>query len=279
MPFAKIDDVQLYYEIVGEAGPWVVLSQGGRRNLSELQELARIVGHGGCRVLLHDRRNTGQSGLLLDGSRSEFAVWADDAELLMQQVGVTSALLAGSSSGCRMSILLTLRHPTVVRGLFVMRPTGGTFAVRRLSRRYYTVYIDAAERGGMEEVCATDHFRDLIALDPSRAEVLRAMDSTDFVRIMNAWRDSLEEGLSTPILGASEIELRTFHYPTCIVPGNDNTHSRETGLLMQSLMPDAELHELAPEHQDVDIVPMERWVDQAILGRLLLDFAHRRVFN
>ena len=49
----------------------------------------------------------------------------------------------------------------------MMRITGGAFAERRLSHVYYTQYIEAAQAGGMEEVCRTDHFRDLIELDPS----------------------------------------------------------------------------------------------------------------
>ena len=277
MPFAEIRGIALYYEVLGERGPWVVLSPGGRRSLDEMRDMAAAVAAGGCRVLLHDRRNTGRSGVSIEDTASEFEVWADDAAALMRHLGTGPAVLAGSSSGCRMSILMVLRHPGIARALFLMRPTGGEFAVRRLARRYYTIFIEAAERGGMAEVIRTDHFRDLVAADPSRAGGLLAMEPARFVRILRQWRDSLEQGLHTPVLGATEAELRGLDLPACIIPGNDNTHSRATGVALAALMPDAELRELETEHRDVDIVPMTGWVEPARLAEALLGFVRRRV--
>ena len=276
MPYAPIRGTALYYEVLGQQGPWVMLSPGGRRSLDEMRDIARVVAEGGCRVLLHDRRNTGRSGVSIEDTPGEFDVWADDAVALMRGLGAEQAILAGSSSGCRMSILMALRHPGIARALFLMRPTGGEFAVRRLARRYYTIFIEAAERGGMAEVIRTDHFRDLVAAEPSRAETLLAIPPERFIRIMRQWRDSLEQGLHTPILGATEAELRGLNLPTCIVPGNDNTHSRATGQRLASIMPGAELEELDAVHQDVDIVPMTAWVDAGTLGRALLGFIRRR---
>ena len=71
----------------------------------------------------------------------------------------------------------------------MMRVTGGAFAVKRLSNVYYTQYIEAAQRGGMAEVCATDHFRDLIAIDPSRRAQIMQWDTQKFLAVMNRWRD------------------------------------------------------------------------------------------
>lgn len=276
MPFASIRGTRLYHEVLGEDGPWVMLSPGGRRSLDEMRGIAAVVADGGCRVLLHDRRNTGRSGVSIEDTASEFEVWADDAMALLRELGAERAILAGSSSGCRMSILTALRHPGIARALFLMRPTGGEFAVRRLARRYYTIFIEAAERGGMAEVLRTDHFRDLVEAEPARAETLLAIPPEHFIRVMRRWRDSLEQGLHTPILGATETELRQLDLPTCIVPGNDNTHSRATGLLLAGIIPDAELDELETRHQDVDIVPITDWLDAGTLGRSLLGFVRRR---
>lgn len=275
MPFADLRNTSIYYEIMGEAGPWVMLTPGGRRSLDEMRTLAGSVADGDCRVLLHDRRNTGRSAVSIEDTDSEFEVWADDAVSLLELLDATPTVLAGSSSGCRMSILMALRHPGIARGLFLMRPTGGSFAVRRLAHRYYTTYIEAATRGGMAEVVATDHFRDLVAAEPARADVLLAMDPERFIRIMRKWRINLEEGYDTPILGATEEELRSLQLPLRIVPGNDNTHSRKTGLLLREILPHAELDELETQHQDVDIVPMNAWVDTARLSQSIIDFVKR----
>ena len=40
-----------------------------------------------------------------------------------------------------------------MRGLLLWHVTGGAFAAQRLAQNYYTQFIEAAERGGMEAVC------------------------------------------------------------------------------------------------------------------------------
>jgi pimeloyl-ACP methyl ester carboxylesterase len=52
----------------------------------------------------------------------------------------------GSSSGCRLALLLARRHPAAVRGLLLWRVTGGPYAAERLARNYYTQYIDEDRR-------------------------------------------------------------------------------------------------------------------------------------
>ncbi len=276
MPVLPIRGTTLYHEVLGEAGSWVMLSPGGRRSLDEMRGVARVVADGGCRVLLHDRRNTGRSGVSIEDTPSEFDVWAEDAMALLRALGAERAVLAGASSGCRMAVLMALRHPGLARALFLMRPTGGEFAVRRLSRRYYGIFIEAAERGGMAEVIRTDHFRDLVAADPARAETLLAIPPERFIRILRQWRDTLEQGLHTPILGATEAELRGLFLPACVVPGNDNTHSRDTGRQLAEILPRGELLELETAQRDVDIVPMPDWVPAARLGEALLGFVRRQ---
>jgi pimeloyl-ACP methyl ester carboxylesterase len=99
-------------------------------------------------VLLHDRRNTGQSSLLLDGEGSEFEIRADDLCALAKALGLPAFIVGGSSSGCRLATILVLRHRDAIRALLMMRVTGGAFAVKRLSHVYYTQYIEAAQKGG-----------------------------------------------------------------------------------------------------------------------------------
>ena len=65
--------------------------------------------------------------------------------------------------------------------------------------------------------------------------------------------------------------------PTSIIPGNDNTHSLEVGRLAHRLIAGSEIHELRPDHQDVDIVPMAQWVDDETLASVFIDFFRRRV--
>ena len=47
--------------------------------------------------------------------------------------------------------------------------------------------------------------------------------------------------------------------PAIIIPGNDNTHSSESGRIAHRLIPGSELHELPIVDQDVPLIPFEEW--------------------
>lgn len=275
MPFAEVNSVSLNYEILGSEGPWVALVSGARRNMDEVRPLAERIAKAGFRVLLHDRRNTGRSGLSIEGEGSEFEIWADDLAALLRQLNATPVIVGGSSSGCRLATIMALRHRSIVKALLMMRVTGGSFAIQRLSKIYYGQYIDAAERGGMGEVCETDHFKELVARNPeSRAEIM-SWNRNGFIEVMKRWQKNLESGAGQPMLGASEQDLRSIDFPTCVVPGNDKTHSLSAGRLVHSMIPGAELHELRTDQLDVDLIPMHEWVPDEILAPVAVDFFRR----
>ena len=144
MPFATTNSVRLHYQVLGENGPWVALVSGARRSMQEVRGLATRVADAGFRVLLHDRRNTGQSSVSLEGEGSAFVIWADDLRALAATLGLPPMIVGGSSSGCRLATIMALRHRESIAGLLMMRVTGGAFAVKRLSQIYYTQFIEAA---------------------------------------------------------------------------------------------------------------------------------------
>lgn len=272
LPFADINSVRLHYKVLGDHGPWVALVSGARRNMDEVRGLATVVAGAGFRVLLHDRRNTGESSLSLDGEGSEFEIWADDLRVLVKHLGLPRIVVGGSSSGCRLATIMALRHRDTVCALLMMRVTGGAFAVKRLSGVYYTQYIEAAGRGGMEEVCRIDHFQDLIAQNPARRQQLMAWNSGRFIDVMSRWRENLEAGIDDPMLGAGERDLRGIDFPVCVIPGNDRTHSIASGLKVHSLIPRAELHELRTDQLDADLITMDEWVPNDRLAPVVIGF-------
>src|SRR5262245_34320049 len=105
MPLATVRGAAINYVVVGDKGPWVSLSPGGRRELDAVRSLGQRIAKAGYRVLLHDRRNCGASDVIIDGDESEYDIWADDLHALMSELDALPAHVGGSSSGCRMSIL------------------------------------------------------------------------------------------------------------------------------------------------------------------------------
>jgi len=276
MPQATIRGVEINYEVLGERGPWVALQPGGRRGLEGVKSLGQKLAEAGHRVLVYDRRNCGASAISFDGGNSENEVWADDLHELLLQLDAAPAFIGGSSSGCRLALLAALRHPADVRGLLLWRVTGGAFAAQRLAQNYYTQFIESAEHGGMEAVCRTEHFSELIASNPANRVRLMSMGGEQFIAVMKAWRRSFDEGADHPVIGISPAELRSMTMPACIIPGNDRTHPREPGQVAHRLMPNAEYHEVVTEDRpDLDVA-LEDWnAKEGLLAAIFIDFLRR----
>ena len=149
MPMAIVRGLNINYEIVGDAGPWVALITGGRRGYQEFLPLAGKIAAEGFRVLLHDRRNTGASDIELEAHEVEEATWADDLRELLGQLDAAPAFIGGSSSGARTAIMFGLRHPDATRALMLLRVTGGAFPAKLLPEMYYGQFIDIAKEGGI----------------------------------------------------------------------------------------------------------------------------------
>src|SRR5688572_12305212 len=101
MPSATLGDVIIHYQVIGTQGPFVALITGGRRRHDEFVPLARAIAAEGYRVVLHDRRNTGRSDVLIEGEVAEEILWLDDLHALLERLGALPAFIGGSSAGAR----------------------------------------------------------------------------------------------------------------------------------------------------------------------------------
>jgi pimeloyl-ACP methyl ester carboxylesterase len=276
MPIAKIRGINLAYEIIGERGPWLALTPGGRRAHHEFLPLARRIAAAGFRVFLHDRRNTGASDILIDGEEAEESLWIDDLYELLAQQRALPAFIGGSSAGARMSMRFYLRHPQAVRGLLLFRVTGGAFAASRLPENYYGQFIRSAEQGGMAAVCATEQYQERIKANPANRARLMRMDSTRYIEVMSRWREQFSQGCHLPVMGVSEPELRSIRVPAVVIPGNDNTHSSKSGRIAAELIPGSQLHQLPITDQDVALIPFDEWAPyEDEIARVFINFMQR----
>jgi pimeloyl-ACP methyl ester carboxylesterase len=277
MPVENIRGVNINYQVIGERGPWIALITGGRRAHNEFIPFAKKLAAGGYRVLLHDRRNTGSSDILLDRDEVEEITWADDLHKLLKKLGAAPAFIGGSSAGARTSILFTLRHPEAVRALLLLRVTGGQFAAERLPENYYLQYIRAAEAGGMAAVCATEQYQERIAANPKNRDTLMAMDPRDYIAKMKRWCELFVSGAHHPVMGVTPEELASIKAPTIVIPGNDLTHASASGVIAHQQIPGSEMHRLPIEDQNVPLIPFPDWAPyEEEIARVLLDFMRRK---
>lgn len=252
MPEAVVRGIHINYEVIGSSGPWIALTPGSRRSYGELVDLSKAIASSGYRVLLHDRRNCGASDVAFDGSGSEHEVWADDLHALGQQLNALPIYVGGSSAGARLAILFAIRHPQALRGLLLWRVTGGQEAVDRLAENYYGQFIRIARAGGMQAVCASEHFSECIKARPGNRDRLMRTDPEQFIKVMTYWRERFLESASLPIVGATEADLRSIAAPACLIAGNDVIHTPATARKAASLIPNNELHDDVVEKRSDD---------------------------
>lgn len=279
MVFLNIRGVNIHHEIIGSAGPWLALTTGGRRGYAEFIPFAHKIAAKGFRVVLHDRRNTGASDVVIESGQAgegEEELCADDLVLLLKQLNALPAFIGGTSSGARLSMLVYLRHPQTVTGLLLMRITGGDFAAGRLPEMYYGQFIRAAREGGMRAVCATEQYQERIKANPANLERLMAMDTEHYIRVMSEWLESFMQGPRKPVLGMAQSALRSIDVPTLVVPGNDKTHASANGLAAAELIPGSVLFRLPLEDQDVPLLPFSDWAEYEItLAEVFAKFMNR----
>ena len=276
MPVTQIRGIDIHYDILGERGPFVALQPGGRRAGIALTPLAAKIAEAGYRVVIYDRRNCGASGIAITGD-SENEEWAEDLHELLRKIDAAPAYIGGSSSGCRLALILALRHPKDVRGLLLWRVTGGQHAAAHLANQYYTSHIEAAKAGGMAAVCALDHWKEVIGYNPASRGALMAMNPTDFIARMERWRDSFNAGSEHPVIGLSPDELRSLTMPACIAPGKDPVHPLPAGQACHRFMPNAEYHEVVTDEKATLDEAFADWdAKEGLLAATFVDFLRRQ---
>ncbi|MGI9388347.1 MAG: alpha/beta fold hydrolase [Methyloligellaceae bacterium] len=118
MPLASIRDTQIYFEIVGDGTPLVLVTgQGsGPEGRAELiNALARS--HS---VLTYDQRGTGRSDRGPEGQ--PIPELAEDIVALMDHVGFASAHIVGHSTGTGMATVVAATYPERTSGLVLAAP-------------------------------------------------------------------------------------------------------------------------------------------------------------
>ena len=243
MPELRVNGCTVHYQELGRGIP-VVVTPGGRWagyvQRVVAAELARDF-----RVVSWDRRNTdGKSDIVIAGDRSEAEIWADDLAALICALDLAPCYV-GEYAGCRVTPLLALAHPELVKGMMLAWPSGGDDAAERLPKNFYRQYMRAALRRGMDGVIEVDRFAASIAQCPANRTRLLAMEPAAFVRQMAYWAAFFDTSGDLPIAGcrAGEEEWAAIEAPAIVTGGVDPIHPTETARKLQRLLRNCEYHE------------------------------------
>lgn len=246
MPVAEVDGLEIAYEIVGTGKETWTITPGGRfsKDTPGVRELAQELASAGRQVLIWDRPNCGASGVCFTGE-NESAMQADHLAGLLRSLGVAPAVIAGGSGGARVSLLTAARHPDVAAGVAVWWITGGVYGLMNLAIVYEGASVDAAIRGGMEEVIQLPEWAEVLERNPANRQRFLDQDPKAFIEQMEKWMHVYCPKPGELVPGLPDEQARAMDLPALVFRSgiSDPHHRRETSETLHSLIPGAELAE------------------------------------
>jgi 2-hydroxy-6-oxonona-2,4-dienedioate hydrolase len=238
--FVVIDGGRVAYELLGpEDGQPLVLTPGGRAgmDLPGVRELGRALADGGMRVLLWDRPNCGHSDVRFQG-RTESHLRADTLAILLEELGLGPAVLAGGSDGAVDSVLTALLHPQVAARLALWNIVGGIYGNMVQAWTQVLTQIPVVQRLGMEGVAKLPDWEQQLELNPGNRERLLALDPHEYEKVMLTWLNAFVPRPGQTVPGIEDEEFGRLTLPTLIIRGSENDleHTERMSLEMSTLI-------------------------------------------
>lgn len=120
MPTAKVNGVELYYEVRGEGQP--VLGIHGTPSTAMMWEDAASELAAVGRCVVYDRRGFGRSERPEPFDAVDLATHVEDAAALLEDLEATPAVVIGRSTGGQIALALAHTRPESVRALVLLEP-------------------------------------------------------------------------------------------------------------------------------------------------------------
>jgi pimeloyl-ACP methyl ester carboxylesterase len=190
MPYAPVNDLNLYYEVHGE-GPPLILLHGAYMTAEMMAPLTE--GLAGTRqVIVPEMQAHGRTG---DIDRPlTYEHMADDTAALIGRLGIEQADVVGYSMGGGAALQLAIRHPALVRRLVVI---SAGFRYDAMPPEAIAMFPSITPEMFAGSPMETEHQR--LSPDPEGfpklVEKLKTLDTTDF-----AWPEQEIRGISAPTL-------------------------------------------------------------------------------
>lgn len=277
----NLNGLDIRFEIHGEGIP-IVYMTGGFYPLEQGRLMAERLTALGYKVLLWDRPNTGESGLLFKGD-SLLEIWADKLRELLQYTGLAPAFISGGSAGGLASLYFAYLYPAEVKGLiFSSPPTDDQEIWEAMMQGTFLARAAAADKGGMAAAFGpTDEMLDLFNWPDQfervaqKKQQLLSMNPQAFAETMRAWARSLKGSGFPYLAGLSNEQLATINIPTIVFSGAGGFHPQHTAEALHMRLPQSTLV-ISTEYyaetldqilQDVE-AKGDEYFDAALAGRI-----------
>lgn len=270
MAITTLNGIKIHYEIQGSGTPLLMFAPGGfgaamsrwtaaggKREWQEMDALATLSKH--FKTIAYDRREAG-----LSGGRVEPLDWNHyvlEAQALLEFAGEKKALILGSCMGAALATAFAARHPQSCHGLYLHWPVGG-YRWRMKGHTFFQRHMDFVRAHGFAAVVkrAPDKrsFWEDAEIGPwgpptvhdaeFAAHYANQENIVSYFALCAQTRDALFS--DTMPSGAGGAELMQMHIPAFIQSGNDASHAHSASWALKELMPEAELWDVLPQHQN-----------------------------
>ena len=243
----NINGCDIRFEIHGEGIP-MVYTPGGFWTLERGRAVAERLSPLGYKVLLWDRPNTGESGLLFEGDNL-LQIWADKLRELLHYTGHSPAFISGGSGGYLASLYFAYLYPAEVKGLILISmPTDDKETWNSIIQDTFLGSSDLAEKKGMDAaLMAVDAMWSLFDWPaqfqrvPQKKQQLLTMNPVTFAKTMRAWARSLMAGGRPHFAGLSDEQLATINIPAIVFSGKSAEHPQHTAEALHARLPKSQL--------------------------------------
>jgi pimeloyl-ACP methyl ester carboxylesterase len=269
VPFATINGIKIHYQIQGSGPPLLMFAPGGfnsvisrwtaaggKREWQEMDALAALSRH--FKTIAYDRREAGQSGGKIEPL--SWDLYVEEAKGLLDLAGAQQAIVLGSCMGAALALAFAVRHPGACRGLYLHWPVGG-YRWMMKGHAFFKRHIEFVRANGFEPVVmrarGSRSFWDdpeigpwgpPTVVDPEFAVRFVRQELGPYIGACERSRDALFN--DTMPSGASGEELAQIRVPAFIQSGNDASHAHSASWALKELMPNAELWNVLPPHQN-----------------------------
>lgn len=269
MSHTTINGISINYEIRGSGTPLLMFAPGGfgstiarwtaaggKREWQEMDGLATLAKH--FKAIAYDRREAGYSGGRIEPLNWDHYVL--EAKAMLEFAGEKKALILGSCMGAALATAFAERHPDMCLGLYLHWPVGGyrwllkgqTFFRRHMdfvrANGFAAVVRRAPEKRSFWEDAEIGPWGPPTVHDAEFAAQYVKQDMARYFTICDQTRDTLFN--DTQFSGAGPAALMTMDIPTFIQSGNDASHAHSAAWATKELLPDAELWNVLPPHQN-----------------------------
>jgi pimeloyl-ACP methyl ester carboxylesterase len=234
MPYARVANLDLYYEVHGTGPSTLVIAHGALGSVSFAEAFglsARALSERGLRVVAYDARGHGRSGYSTDPRDYDKHALAAELGLLLDVLGLARVSVCGTSMGATSALLFAQAQPERVERLVLRSPApfdADMIPARRLLRGLALSY----------RVLGTSLTARLASLRPGPGGAVRMRTLLSAQRrapIVPALRGFLAEPLDTR-------DLNTVAAPTLILTQPaDALHPLRSGEILHGLLPNATL--------------------------------------